>query len=163
MTEEISKQDINDVAVSSTKIRNALQEGDIATANTYLGYSYRLHGTIVSGKGIGKELGYPTANLKVDESYKLIPKKGVYITQTEMDQKRYYGLTSIGTNPTVGGTKKTIETYFMDLNQDLYGNEIPLEFLAHIRGEEHFSSVAMLKEAIKKDEDFARKFLKKHE
>ncbi|MAY21854.1 MAG: riboflavin biosynthesis protein RibF [Flavobacteriaceae bacterium] len=161
--EEISAKELDDVAVSSTKIRNALQEGDIATANTYLGYPYRLHGTIVSGKGIGKELGYPTANLKVDESYKLIPKKGVYITQTEMDQKRYYGLTSIGTNPTVGGTKKTIETYFMDLNQDLYGKEIPLEFLAHIRGEEHFSSVAMLKEAIKKDEDFARKFLKKHE
>lgn len=161
--EEISAKELNDVAISSTKIRNALWEGDIEIANTYLGYPYMIHGTIVKGKGIGKTLQYPTANLKVDEPYKLIPQKGVYVTRTSIDNKTFYGITNIGTNPTVGGTKKTIETYFFELNQDLYNQKLRLEFLKPIRKEKHFESVEALKKAIQEDEAYALNYLKNYE
>ncbi|MGO3238769.1 MAG: riboflavin biosynthesis protein RibF, partial [Psychroflexus halocasei] len=98
--EEISKQDIDEVAVSSTKIRNALNQGDIELANSYLTQAFQLTGEIVRGKGLGKELGYPTANLKIKEDYKLIPREGVYVVQSEIDEKLYFGLMNIGTNPT---------------------------------------------------------------
>jgi len=160
--EEISAKQLNDVSISSTKIRNALWQGNIETANTFLGYPYMIHGTIVRGKGIGKTLQFPTANLEVDVPYKLIPQKGVYVTRTYIDNKTYYGITNIGTNPTVGGTEKTIETYFFDLNQDLYGQQLCLEFLKHIRNEQHFESVDALKEAIKKDEAHALNYLKNY-
>ncbi|MEZ4857542.1 MAG: bifunctional riboflavin kinase/FAD synthetase [Flavobacteriaceae bacterium] len=161
--EEISAQELDAVAISSTKIRKALEEGDITTANNFLGYSYMLHGTVVKGKQIGKSLGYPTANLKIDEPSKLIPKNGVYIVTSQIDGKNYFGLTSIGTNPTVGGTDTTIETYFLDFENDLYGKEVTLKFSKQIREEITFSSVNELKEAIQKDERFARQFIKNYE
>lgn len=157
--EEITAKELNDVAVSSTKIRNALQEGDIATANSFLGYAYTLHGMVVKGKGIGKDIGFPTANLKIAESYKLIPKKGVYLTQATILGKKYKGLTSIGTNPTVGGKETTIETYLMDVSEDLYNQPLSLEFLAWIREEQTFESIDELKAAIHQDEQFARSFI----
>jgi len=157
--EEISAQQLDAVAVSSTKIRKALESGDIQTANAYLGYPYTLHGTIVKGKGIGKTLGYPTANLKIAETYKLIPKKGVYVARSIINGNEAFGLMSIGTNPTVGGTSQTIETYFLDIESDLYGTAIAIEMLCKIRDEEKFASVEALQEAIKKDETFARNFL----
>lgn len=158
--EEISAQQLDDVSVSSTKIRNALNKGDVETANTYLGYPYSLSGTVERGKGLGKNLGYPTANLLVDEDYKLIPKNGVYISQANIDNTRVYGLTSIGTNPTVGGIDKTIETYFLDINQDLYHRSLTIELLAKIRDEEKFQSVEALQKAIYNDEQFARDYIK---
>lgn len=161
--EEISAKELDDVTISSTKIRNALWEGDIATANSYLGYHYMLSGTIVPGKGLGKKLGYPTANLQVDQFYKLIPKHGVYITQAKIDNKMYHGLTSIGTNPTVGGAQTTIETYFMDLDEDLYERPISLEFLSWIREEKTFNSVADLQQAIAEDEKIAKQYLETHD
>ncbi|MCB0456390.1 MAG: bifunctional riboflavin kinase/FAD synthetase [Flavobacteriaceae bacterium] len=161
--EEISAQELDEVAVSSTKIRKALEEGDIETATRFLGYGYRLHGTVIKGKQIGKSLGYPTANLKVDEAYKLIPKNGVYITQATIEEEHYFGLTSIGTNPTVGGKEITIETYFLDFNKEIYGKNITVEFITHIRDEETFKSLEELKEAIVKDELFARNYLAGHE
>ena len=161
--EEISAQELDEVAVSSTKIRNALNVGDITTANKYLGYPYMLNGVVVKGKGIGRTLNYPTANLKIDQPHKLIPKKGVYLVQSMINEKREYGLTSIGTNPTVGGTKTTIESYFLDLEMDLYDEELRLEFITHIRDEEVFSSVDALIQAIRSDETFARDFLKENE
>ncbi|GAB5401069.1 MAG: bifunctional riboflavin kinase/FAD synthetase [Aureisphaera sp.] len=161
--EDITAQELNDVAISSTKIRNALSEGDITTANEYLGYAYPLSGLVANGRKIGKTLGYPTANLKVDQDYKLIPKKGVYLVRSFINGTPHYGLTSIGTNPTVGGKETTIETFFMDFEGDLYGQFITLEFITHIREEAHFESLDELVSAIKDDEQFARNFLKDHE
>lgn len=161
--EEISAQELNEVAVSSTKIRKALESGDITTANSYLGYRFPLQGIVNKGKGIGRTLDFPTANLRVDQPYKLIPKKGVYLVQSTIEGKRVYGLTSIGTNPTVNGTATTIETYFMDVDTNLYDKALCLEFITHIRDEETFNSLEELKEAIENDMRFAKRFLKDHE
>jgi riboflavin kinase/FMN adenylyltransferase len=161
--EEINAQELDDVAVSSTKIRTALKIGDIQTANTFLGYPFMLSGTVVKGKAIGRTIQYPTANLELSEDYKLIPKKGVYVVKTTIDAKTVYGLTSIGTNPTVGGTAKTIETYFLNFNSDLYDTKLQIEFLTRVRDEETFESIDALKKGIQSDEKFARNFLKKHE
>jgi riboflavin kinase/FMN adenylyltransferase len=161
--EEIGAQELNEVAVSSTKIRKALEVGDITTANNYLGYPFMLNGIVVEGKGIGRTLNFPTANLKVDTPHKLIPKKGVYLVQSKINDASVYGLTSIGTNPTVGGTKTTIETYFMDVDANLYEQHLQLEFITHIRDEETFQSMEELTKAIRNDESFARDFLKDYE
>lgn len=161
--EEISAKEIDDVAVSSTKIRRALNAGDVATANSYLGYDFMISGTVVKGRAIGRTLDYPTANLELDNSYKLIPKNGVYIVKAQLDHKEVFGITSIGTNPTVGGDKKTIETHFLDFNQDLYGKKITVEFLKFIRDEEHFESVQILRQAIVNDEKIANQFIQERE
>lgn len=158
--EEITAQELDDVAVSSTKIRQALEHGDITTANNYLGYHYHISGTIVKGKAIGRTINYPTANLKPNEDYKLIPKNGVYVTKAMLNDIAYYGITSIGTNPTVGGTKKTIETYFLDYQGNLYDKELTLSFVTHIRDEATFNNITTLKEAIAKDEGAARTYIK---
>lgn len=160
--EEISAQELDEVAVSSTKIRNALNNGDVETANNYLGYPYMISGTVVKGKAIGRTLQYPTANLQPSESYKLIPKNGVYVTQAEIRGTLQHGITSIGTNPTVGGSAQTIETYFLDLDANLYEQPLQLEFLTHIRNELTFKNKEELKEAIATDENFARHFLSSH-
>ncbi len=156
---EINAQQLEEVSVSSTKIRKALEEGNIETTNKYLGYPFMLSGTIVKGRGIGKTLDFPTANLQIEEDYKLIPKKGVYVVQSDISGRIIYGITNIGTNPTVGGKKKTIETYFLDYNEDLYHQCIQLEFLTRIRDEKKFKSVKELKDAIREDEKFARNYL----
>jgi len=157
--EELSARQLDDVAVSSTKIRKALNVGDLQTANRYLGYPFMLSGTIVRGRAIGRTIEYPTANLKIRETYKLIPANGVYVVFSEIAGKVIYGITSIGNNPTVGGTSRTIETYFLDYSGDLYDKNIRIEFLTRIRGEKVFSDTARLKEAIAKDEAYARKFI----
>ena len=158
--EEISAQELDEVTVSSTKIRKALETGDITTANHYLGYPFMLSGTVVKGQRIGRTIDYPTANLKIHEPHKLIPANGVYIVFAEIEGNLVYGITSIGTNPTVGGKQKTIETYFLDFNADLYDQPLRIEFIKHIRGEETFNDVEALKEAIKQDEEHARTYLK---
>ena len=158
--EEISAKEIDEVAISSTKIRNALCAGDIETANNYLGYNFTITGEVVRGRAIGRTINYPTANLQLREKYKLVPKNGIYVVQTTLDGKRQFGITSIGTNPTVQGSEKTIETYFMDFNKDLYGIEITIEFLKFIRNEETFDSIEILRKAIANDEKMAKEFLK---
>ncbi|MEG9327309.1 bifunctional riboflavin kinase/FAD synthetase [Salinimicrobium catena] len=158
--EEISKQDVEEVAVSSTKIRNALLEGHVEKANRYLSYPFSLAGTVVKGKGLGKEFEYPTANLHIEEEYKLIPKNGVYVVRAVIDGEQYFGMMNIGTNPTVGGTEKTIETHFLDLEKDLYGKYISIELLTRIRDEKKFDSVESLKRAMKQDEAFSRQYIK---
>ncbi|MEP2937569.1 MAG: bifunctional riboflavin kinase/FAD synthetase [Gilvibacter sp.] len=156
---EISAQDINAVTVSSTKIRRAIEQGDVKTASDYLGYHFSLSGTVVKGKGIGKGLGYATANLKVEEAYKIIPKKGVYVVQAILDGNMHRGIMSIGTNPTVGGTEQTIETFFLDYQGDLYDEHLTLQFLAYIRDELHFDTTQQLTTAIAQDEQFARDYV----
>jgi riboflavin kinase/FMN adenylyltransferase len=157
--EEISAQELDDVAVSSTKIRHALDNGDLETANNYLGYPFMLNGTVVKGKGIGKTISFPTANLEIRETYKLIPKNGVYVVKSILNGLETFGLMSIGTNPTVGGTARTVETYFLDTDSDLYGQTIEITLLAKIREEETFDSLKSLQQAIKNDEAFARKYI----
>ena len=158
--EEINAQELDEVAVSSTKIRKALEQGDIETANDYLGYPYFLTGNVVKGRKIGRTINYPTANIHIAEKYKLIPKIGIYITRTSIDNKTYYGLTSIGTNPTVNGDTKTIETHVLDFQGDLYDKKLEVAFLKYIRGEEKFDSVQDLQHAIEQDEAYAREYLK---
>lgn len=157
--EEISAQELNKVAVSSTKIRQALADGDITTANNYLGYDYFLTGTIERGREIGRTINFPTANIHVDETNKLIPKNGVYIVRTKIDGQTYYGITSVGTNPTVGGEMKTVETHILDFDGDLYGKNLEIAFFKYIREEKKFDSVLELQRAIEDDEAFAKNYL----
>lgn len=158
--EEISKQDVEDVAVSSTKIRNALLEGKVEKANRYLSYPFSLAGTVVKGKGLGKAFEFPTANLQIEEKYKLIPKNGVYVVRSVIDGKNVFGMMSIGTNPTVGGTEKTIETNFFNLEEDLYGRFLTIELLTRIRDEKKFESVEALKIAMKQDRAFSLQYIR---
>lgn len=159
--QELSARQLDEVAISSTKIRKALACGDLDTANRYLGYPFVLAGTIVKGRAIGRTIEYPTANIEIREKYKLIPANGVYVVFSEISGRVVYGITSIGNNPTVGGTSRTIETYYLDFNGDLYGKHLRIEFLTRIRGEKVFSDTAKLKEAISNDEVFARQFIAK--
>lgn len=161
--EEISMQDINDVAISSTKIRAALNDGDIKTANTYLGYNFMLTGTIVKGKGIGKTINYPTANLKIEETYKLIPKQGVYIVQAIIDNVLEFGMMNIGINPTVSGTDQSIEIHFFNLNKSLYDKKLSVQLLHRLRDEQKFDSLDLLKKQLEIDNYNASEFLKTYD
>lgn len=157
--EQIKAQDIKDVAVSSTKIRKALLEGDIETANSYLGYAYLLTGNVVHGQGLGKKWKYPTINLAIPETYKLIPKTGVYLVKTALDNKTYFGIMNIGNRPTLNGKHQTIEVHLLDFNQDLYGKKIQIQLLKRLRDEQKFHSVNALISQIKTDEINARKMI----
>ena len=158
--EEIPAQEIDEVSVSSTKIRNALLNGDVQTANTYLGYEYILCGNIIKGKGLGKDLGFPTANIKIDESYKLVPQNGVYIVHCEFDHKRVPGMMNIGFNPTVGGSIKSIEVNLFNVDQHLYKKNIRVRFLKKIRDEQKFESLGALSSQLHLDKKIALEFLK---
>ncbi|WP_248724344.1 bifunctional riboflavin kinase/FAD synthetase [Seonamhaeicola sp. ML3] len=157
--EEISAQDIDDVAVSSTKIRKALDEGDIEKANAYLGYSFMLNGTVTKGKGLGRQIDYPTANIQIEEDYKLIPKQGAYIVQSNIDGVIVYGMMNIGTNPTVNGDRQTIEVHFFDFNKDIYNKPLEIELLKRLRDEQKFDSLDVLKAQLKKDKETAFAFI----
>lgn len=158
--EEINQQEIDDVAVSSTKIRKALLEGRVEKANSYLQHPFMLTGKVVKGRGLGRDFGYPTANLKIEEDYKLIPKNGVYVVRADIEEIPYYGMMNIGTNPTVGGEERTIETYFFMLDKDLYGKELQIEMLVRIRDEKKFPDVHSLKLAMKQDEAFTEQYIR---
>src|SRR5690606_26083060 len=160
--EEITKQDINDVAVSSTKIRKALLKGDIKTANSYLGYNFFLTGNVVSGKGLGRTLNFPTANIAIDEGYKLVPKQGVYIVKSSINNQTVFGMMNIGNNPTVNGEKQTIEVHFLDLDESLYDKELKVELLQRLRDEQKFSSVDALKEQLHRDKQHTLDFIAQH-
>ncbi len=153
MVEEIPAQQYDHVSISSTKIRNALMEGDMKTANTYLGYAYLLTGNVVQGKGLGRKLDFPTANLHIEESYKLIPKNGVYVVRCHYHGTAIFGMMNIGYTPTVSGTEKKIEIHFLDFEGDLYGEKIQIEILERIRDEHKFSSLEALKRQLQKDRE----------
>lgn len=161
--EEISAQDIEDVSVSSTKIRNAISEGDITTANSYLGNSYFLTGTVVKGKGLGRQIQFPTANIHIKEDYKLIPKKGVYVVSSIINGITVYGMMNIGTNPTVNGIKQSIEVHFFNLNQDLYGEHLKINILNRLRDERKFDSLMSLHHQLKLDQKLALNYINDHE
>jgi len=151
--EEIPAQEIDDVSVSSTKIRNALIEGDIKTANEYLGYNYMLTGDVKKGKGLGRQLNFPTANLFIAEKYKLIPKNGVYVVKSILNDKLFYGMMNIGFNPTVNGSSKSIEIHFFDFKEDLYDQNIQVDIIERIRDEHKFNSLEELKTQLLKDKE----------
>ena len=148
---EILAQDIDNIAVSSTKIRKALNNGDIKLANNYLGYNYFFNGTVVHGNNIGKTISFPTANIKIDESYKLVPKNGVYIVKSLIDKKCVFGMMNIGTNPTFNRHNQSIEIHFLDFNKDIYNQSLSVEMITRIRSEKKFSSVENLKKQLELD------------
>ena len=131
---EIPAQDIDKISVSSTKIRKALLEGNIKKANQYLGYTFSITGKVVSGERIGKKIGFPTANIQVEQRYKLISKKGAYLVTSNIDGRRYHGMMNIGIRPTVKGTAQTIEVHFFGFDGDLYGKILKISLFILIFG-----------------------------
>lgn len=153
--EQITAEEIHDVTISSTKIRKALEEGNITLANSYLGYNYLLTGKIRKGKGIGRTINFPTANLVVEESYKLIPKQGVYVIQSIWKDKLVKGIMNIGFNPTVNGEKLSIEVHFFDFDEILYDKKIQIQVIHRLRDEIKFESLEKLKMQIQLDKEKA--------
>jgi len=159
---EITAQEIDEVTVSSTKIRKALKQGEIEIANTYLGYNFMLSGTIVKGKNLGIQIGFPTANIHIEESYKLIPKNGSYIVKSFLDEQVVYGMMNIGINPTVSGEKQSIEVHFFNFKKDIYNKKIQVELLKRLRDEKKFDSIEALKEQLHKDREISLSFLEQY-
>ena len=154
---EIDAQEVGDVAVSSTKIRTALKEGAIKEANQFLGYPFMLNGSVVKGKGLGKTIQFPTANLKIEESYKLIPKKGVYLVHALIDNELVYGMLNIGTNPTVSAANTlSVEVFFFNFNKNLYDTELSIHILDRIRDEIKFTDLEALKVQLERDQQTAQ-------
>lgn len=149
--EKIPEQDIDDIAISSTKIRESLLAGNIETANRYLQYAYPLHGKVMLGDQIGRTLGYPTANILVTETYKLIPGDGIYAVRVMVAGHHYQGMLYIGNRPVVNGMSRSIEVNIFDFSQDIYGQDIAVEFLHYIRGDGNFTSLDELKNQMARD------------
>ena len=157
--EEIPAQDIDDVSVSSTKIRRALANGNLKTANNYLGYNFILNGFVVNGKKLGGTIGYPTANIDIKEAYKLIPKMGVYVVKSFIKNQTVFGMMNIGNRPTVNGKHQTIEVHFFDFNGDLYGENLTIELIYFLRDEHKFDSLDSLIFQLKEDEQTSRNYI----
>lgn len=158
--EEIPRQDVEAVGVSSSKIRAALNEGHVHTANLFLGRAYNLTGTIVKGRQLGRTIGFPTANLQVDDPAKLVPANGVYAVDVEYAGQTLGGMLNIGFRPTVAGTHQTIETYIFDFEKDIYGEHMTLRFREFLRPEQKFEGLPALVAQLKRDEEAARAILR---
>jgi len=158
--EQISVQEIKEVSISSTKIRNALTEGNMALANEYLGYDYFLTGTILKGKQLGRTIGFPTANLQIEEDYKLIPRNGAYVVKSSINHKTVFGMMNIGYNPTVGVGNLSVEIHYFDFEADLYDQKISVSILEYLRPEQKFDSVNLLKTQLEKDKETALDYIK---
>lgn len=159
--EVIDEQDINDVAVSSTKIRKALLDGDVALAAKYLGYNFSLKGRVIKGDKIGRTIGFPTANLFVEESYKLIPSDGIYAVTVEMKEGVYRGMAYIGQRPTINGMTRNIEVNIFDFDQEIYGQDIKMSFLEFLRHDVKFTGLDALKVQLQKDKEDTLAYFKK--
>lgn len=151
--EEIPREDIEHTAISSSRIRKALVTGHVQEANELLGRPYSLSGTVVKGKQLGRTIGFPTANLHVHESYKLIPMNGVYIINAIYEGQRYQGMLNIGVRPTVDGTIRTIEAHLFDFDKEIYGEDLNLELLHYLRPEQKFEGLEMLVKQINIDKE----------
>jgi len=159
---EIPAYRVDEVNISSTKIRNALLEGDIQTANIFLKYPYTLSGIVIKGKQIGRRLGFPTANLKLFTDEKLIPKSGVYISKVNLNNQIYHGITNIGQRPTLENTSHLhIETHIFNFHEDIYDQTIQVFPLVYIRQEQKFNSLDELSSQIEKDKQFALEYITK--
>jgi riboflavin kinase/FMN adenylyltransferase len=160
--EEIPAQDIASIAVSSTKVRNAITAGEIKKANQYLGRPFSLSGTIVKGDKIGRKIGFPTANLYIEEKYKLKPQNGVYLVQCNWDSQKYFGMMNVGKRPTISGKETQIETYFFDFDGDLYGKKLNINLLEKIRDEQKYDSLESLGNQLSIDQKSCRELIPKY-
>ncbi len=161
---EIEKLDVllvDEAHVSSTHIREALENGNVALANKFLGYRFTLHGTVVEGERVGRKLGFPTANIEASDPHKLIPGYGVYAVEVMISGQKYGGMLNIGSRPTFNknADNRSIEVHIFDFSGDLYNKEITLIFVGKIRDEQKFSGVEALTEQLKKDKVAAQKIL----
>ena len=156
---EISVEEQNKVSISSTKIRNSVEKGNLSKAKSYLGYDFSLKGKVIKGNAIGRTLGFPTANLNIEEDYKLIPKKGVYLISTQLDNKVVFGMMNIGVKPTLDLKKETIEVNLFNWNKNLYGKVIKVFVMEYLRGEKKFDSLNDLKNQIELDEKTCAKLI----
>jgi len=143
--EEISAKQVNEVSVSSTKIRDSLLEGKVSLANEYLGYAYMLSGIVVKGNQLGRTIGFQTANIEIPESYKLIPKYGVYLVTVIVNKKAVFGMMNIGIKPTLGGNLLSIEVHLLHFSEDIYGQKIQVNVIERLREEQKFESLEALK------------------
>lgn len=157
--EEISRQDVDEIGVSSTKIRKSLESGEVKMAMTYLGRQYELNGIVIKGQQIGRSIGFPTANIHIPNDYKLIPKDGVYAVEASVDGSLYKSMLNIGNRPTVNGTKKTVEANLFDFQGDLYDKQITVYFREFIRDEQKFENLDALKNQLILDQQTARSLL----
>ena len=155
---EINALEIKEVNISSTKIRLAIKDGNIHLANSYLGYNFFLSGEVIKGHSRGKELGFPTANLMIDQD-KIIPKNGVYLVKSIIDNQDIYGMMNIGYNPTFNNKSKKIETHFFNINKNLYGKIIKIELFEYIRAEKRFETVDDLIQRLKLDREKCLKLI----
>lgn len=158
--EEIPRQEVDHVAVSSTNIRKALEAGDIETANHFLGQPYRLSGRVVKGDRIGHAIGYPTANIEIDTKYKLIPSDGIYAVTVGHEHHRYGGMLYIGNRPTINGEKRNIEVNIFDFDQDIYGETLTIHFLKMLRADQTFGGLEAMKAQLAKDKENALEVLR---
>ncbi|MBT4063434.1 MAG: bifunctional riboflavin kinase/FAD synthetase [Flavobacteriaceae bacterium] len=148
---EIGVKEVNNISISSTKIRNSIIEGDFNKVYSFLGYDLMISGKVIKGNAIGRTIGFPTANLKIDNDYKLTPKNGVYLITAILDKKKYYGMMNIGIKPTLNKKKQSIEVNFFELKKDLYEKIITVFMLQFIRNEIKFNSLEDLKNQIRID------------
>lgn len=151
--EEIPAKDVDHIEISSTKIRKALQTGDVKTASMFLGHCYTLCGKVVEGLKLGRKIGYPTANIVIEDKYKLIPADGIYAVKIKHDSEMYSGMLSVGNNPTVMGKGRSIEVNIFDFDKDIYGDEVTIYFVERLRDEVKFKGLDELKEQLAKDKE----------
>lgn len=169
--EEIMEQDIHDVAVSSTKIRQSLLAGDVSLASDYLGYPFSIFGKVIKGDKIGRTIGFPTANIFVEETYKLIPGDGIYAVTVEMTSdlltenlnknaefSTYKGMAYIGQRPTINGMTRNIEVNIFDFNREIYGQDIRMNFLKFLRHDVKFTGLEALTVQLQKDKEATLKY-----
>ena len=161
IVDEIDAQEIEKIAISSTKIRNSINQGDLETTKKYLGRFFSLTGKVIKGDGLGKQIDYPTANLLIEEDYKIIPKDGVYYIRTRIDNKLYNGMMNIGHRPTIGNKAKSIEVNLFNFDMDIYDKVISVDVVVKIRDEKKFSSINALKAQLAKDEEYCLRLINK--
>jgi riboflavin kinase/FMN adenylyltransferase len=149
--DEIPEQDINEVAISSTRIREALLNSKIEAANAFLGYSFFITGKVIRGDQIGRQLGYPTANLQVEETYKIIPADGIFAVMVTIEGREYQGMAYIGHRPTINGMTRNIEVNIFNFNKDIYNQTVRLHFCYFVRHDVKFTSLEALTQQLGKD------------
>jgi len=159
---EIARKDVDHLAVSSTKIREYLANDRIHLANKLLGRNYQLSGVVVKGQQLGRKIGFPTANLEIAESYKLIPSDGAYAVLVWVDGDKYPGMMNIGIRPTIGTDTRTIEVNVFNLERDLYGQAMKVEVVKQLRSEMKFTNIDALKQRLHQDRRDAQSVLNKH-
>jgi riboflavin kinase/FMN adenylyltransferase len=159
--EEIPRHEIDHIGISSTIIRKSLISGDIITAEKYLGHSFSINGLVIHGDKLGKTIGFPTANLQVEEAYKLIPGDGVYAVRVDIDGTGYNGMLNIGYRPTVDGQNRKIEVHILDFDKTIYGKKIGIVFVRKIRDEKKFKTLNDLKSQLENDKSVISEILGK--